>query len=55
MDSIDVNGNQKIDYEEFLAATMHMNKLNRDDVMMEAFKYFDKDGSGFITKVCVCV
>lgn len=50
VDSIDVNGNQKIDYEEFLAATMHINKLNREEVMMDAFKYFDKDGSGFITK-----
>ena len=29
---------------------MHMSKLNRDEHMMEAFKYFDKDNSGFITK-----
>lgn len=50
VDSIDVNGNQKIDYEEFLAATMHLNKLSREEVMHKAFCYFDKDGSGFISK-----
>ena len=47
--SIDVNGNQLIDYEEFIAATIHLSKLNREDMMMEAFKHFDKDNSGFIT------
>ena len=47
--NIDVNGNQLIDYEEFIAATIHLSKLNREDMMMEAFKHFDKDNSGFIT------
>jgi len=47
---IDINGNQKIDYEEFIAATIHLNKLNREELMMEAFKYFDRDESGFITR-----
>ena len=46
---IDVNGNQLIDYEEFIAATIHLSKLNRDEVMHDAFKHFDKDNSGFIT------
>lgn len=50
MEKIDVNGNQKIDYEEFIAATIHLNKLNREELMVEAFKYFDKDNSGFITQ-----
>ncbi len=50
MDKIDVNGNSRIDYEEFLAATMHLSKLNREENMMDAFKHFDKDNSGFITK-----
>jgi Ca2+-binding EF-hand superfamily protein len=36
--------------QEFLAATMHLNKLNREENLIEAFKHFDKDGSGFITK-----
>ena len=50
MDTIDVNGNSRIDYEEFLAATMHFNKLNREENMINAFKFFDKDNSGFITQ-----
>ncbi|GFH16267.1 calcium-dependent protein kinase, partial [Haematococcus lacustris] len=50
MDNIDVNGNSRIDYEEFLAATMHITKLNKEDNMIEAFRHFDKDNSGFITK-----
>nr|AFK09219.1 calcium-dependent protein kinase [Dunaliella salina] len=50
MDSIDVNGNSRIDYEEFLAATLHLTKLNREEQMINAFKFFDKDESGFITK-----
>lgn len=50
LDSIDINGDQKIDYEEFIAATMHLNKLNREDLMIKAFKFFDKDDSGFITE-----
>jgi calcium-dependent protein kinase len=29
---------------------MHLNKLNREENLIEAFKHFDKDGSGFITK-----
>lgn len=39
-----------MDYEEFLAATVHMSKLNREELVMDAFKHFDKDGSGSITK-----
>mmetsp|Transcript_12291 Transcript_12291/g.22016 ORF Transcript_12291/g.22016 Transcript_12291/m.22016 type:complete len:507 (-) Transcript_12291:2527-4047(-) len=50
MDNIDINGNSKIDYEEFLAATMHLNKLSREENMVAAFQYFDKDNSGFITR-----
>ena len=34
---------------EFIAATLHMNKLEREENMVSAFSFFDKDGSGFIT------
>ena len=47
---IDVNGNHLIDYEEFIAATIHLNKLNREELLMEAFRFFDKDESGYITQ-----
>ncbi len=29
-----MNGNQLIDYEEFIAATIHLNKLNREEVIV---------------------
>ena len=38
-----------IDYGEFIAATLHMNKLERKEHLAAAFSYFDKDGSGYIT------
>ncbi|KAG2428086.1 hypothetical protein HYH02_014477 [Chlamydomonas schloesseri] len=50
LNDIDLDGNSKIDYEEFLAATMHLNKLSREENMIAAFEYFDTDKSGFITR-----
>lgn len=38
-----------IDYGEFLAATLHLNKLEREENLIAAFSFFDKDGSGYIT------
>jgi Ca2+-binding EF-hand superfamily protein len=38
-----------IDYGEFLAATLHLNKLEREENLLSAFYFFDKDGSGYIT------
>lgn len=32
-----------------IAATVHLNKLEREEHLMAAFRYFDKDGSGSIT------
>lgn len=37
------------DWEEFLAATVHLNKLEKDEYLLRAFRHFDKDGSGSIT------
>ncbi|KAK3119676.1 hypothetical protein QOZ80_9AG0673660 [Eleusine coracana subsp. coracana] len=50
MDAADADGNGLIDYDEFVTATVHMNKLDRDDHLYTAFQYFDKDNSGYITK-----
>lgn len=50
VDKIDANGNQKIDYEEFLAATIHLSKLEKEENMVLAFQYFDTDNSGYITR-----
>ncbi|WZZ37087.1 hypothetical protein YC2023_020488 [Brassica napus] len=38
-----------IDYGEFLAATIHLNKLEKEENLMAAFTFFDKDASGCIT------
>lgn len=49
MDAADIDNNGTIDYGEFLAATVHMNKLEREENLINAFSFFDKDGSGYIT------
>ncbi|XP_020681977.1 calcium-dependent protein kinase 17-like, partial [Dendrobium catenatum] len=45
----DIDNSGTIDYGEFLAATMHLHKVEREDNLFAAFSYFDKDGSGYIT------
>ena len=45
----DIDNSGTIDYGEFLAATLHMNKMEREENLVVAFSYFDKDGSGYIT------
>ena len=45
----DLNGDQKVDYNEFLAATACRQNLIRDDKVIMAFEHFDRDGSGFIS------
>lgn len=45
----DIDNSGTIDYGEFIAATVHLNKLEREENLLSAFSYFDKDGSGYIT------
>lgn len=45
----DVDNSGTIDYGEFIAATLHLNKIEKEDHLFAAFSYFDKDGSGYIT------
>lgn len=45
----DIDSSGTIDYKEFIAATLHLNKIEREDHLFAAFSYFDKDGSGYIT------
>ncbi|XP_024390926.1 calcium-dependent protein kinase 34 [Physcomitrium patens] len=49
MESADLDGNGKIDFNEFISATMHMNKLEKEDHLFAAFHHFDRDNSGYIT------
>ncbi|XP_059664752.1 calcium-dependent protein kinase 19-like isoform X2 [Cornus florida] len=46
MEAADVDGNGTIDYIEFITATMHRHKLERDEHLYKAFRHFDKDNSG---------
>ena len=48
--SIDVDQNGRIDYTEFLAATIQKVNYLRNERLWEAFCMFDKDNSGHITK-----
>ncbi|KAK6149758.1 hypothetical protein DH2020_017283 [Rehmannia glutinosa] len=50
MEAADVDGNGTIDYVEFITATMHRHKLERDEHLFGAFQFFDKDSSGYITR-----
>ncbi|KAK7245856.1 hypothetical protein RIF29_40708 [Crotalaria pallida] len=50
MEAADVDGNGSIDYIEFISATMHRHRLERDEHLYKAFQYFDKDSSGYITR-----
>jgi calcium-dependent protein kinase len=46
MQDIDMNASGAIDYEEFLAATLHASKIASDEHLQRAFLEFDTDGSG---------
>ncbi|GBF87955.1 calcium-dependent kinase [Raphidocelis subcapitata] len=44
----DVSGDGLIDYNEFVAATMHVSKLEKEELLVKAFQDLDQDGSGTI-------
>ncbi|KAM0019605.1 putative protein kinase CAMK-CDPK family [Helianthus debilis subsp. tardiflorus] len=50
MEAADVDKNGTIDYIEFITATMHRHKLDREENLHRAFRFFDKDDSGYITR-----
>eukprot|EP00968_Pinguiococcus_pyrenoidosus_P007136 scaffold472_cov264-Pinguiococcus_pyrenoidosus.AAC.2 len=49
MAGIDLDGNNCLDYNEFLAATMERNLIMRDENIRAAFRAFDKEGRGHLT------
>ncbi|KAG1676954.1 hypothetical protein FOA52_014830 [Chlamydomonas sp. UWO 241] len=50
LECADLNGDGVIDYGEFLGATVHQIRLDKDELTFKAFKHFDRDESGFISK-----
>ncbi len=38
------------DYREFIAATYTLSKMEKEDALLRAFRHFDQDGDGFITR-----
>ena len=49
MKNVDYGGNGKINYSEFLAATVSLRKVLTDEKLYALFKHFDTDNSEFIT------
>ena len=47
--NLNMNNNRFIEYEEFVRAAIDKEIFITDNILLFAFKYFDKDGSGEIT------
>ncbi|KAJ0982662.1 hypothetical protein J5N97_010917 [Dioscorea zingiberensis] len=48
MDAADVDGNGTLDLGEFVAVSIHVQKMEKDDHLHKAFAYFDQNKSGYI-------
>jgi calcium-dependent protein kinase len=48
MDAADLDSNGSLDYGEFVAATIHLQRLDNDDHLHKAFTHFDANNSGYI-------
>ena len=44
----DIDGNGTLDCEEFVTVLLHIKKMSNEEYLPKAFKFFDKDGNGFI-------
>lgn len=44
----DVDNSGTIDYIEFITATMHRHRLDKEENLHKAFEHFDKDHSGLV-------
>ncbi|CAA0832844.1 Calcium-dependent protein kinase 13 [Striga hermonthica] len=47
-EAVDTNGKGTLDYGEFLAITLHLQKMANDEHLHKAFSNFDKNGDGYI-------
>lgn len=46
--AVDSNGKGKLDYEEFVAVSLHLQRMANDEHLRKAFSYFDKNSNGYI-------
>ncbi|KAG7017220.1 Calcium-dependent protein kinase 13 [Cucurbita argyrosperma subsp. argyrosperma] len=48
IEAVDTNGKGTLDYGEFVAVSLHLQRMANDEHLRKAFSYFDKDGNGYI-------
>ncbi|XP_073008791.1 calcium-dependent protein kinase 3 [Typha latifolia] len=48
IEAVDTNGKGKLDYGEFLAVSLHLQRMANDEHLRKAFSYFDTDRNGYI-------
>ena len=48
---VEANGKGSLDCGEFVAISLHLQRMANDEHLRKAFSYFDKDGNGFIEGV----
>ncbi|KAJ8533912.1 hypothetical protein K7X08_007236 [Anisodus acutangulus] len=48
IEAIDTNGKGTLDFGEFIAISLHLQRMANDEHLHRAFSFFDKDGNGFI-------
>ncbi|KAL5781080.1 hypothetical protein ACOSP7_006109 [Xanthoceras sorbifolium] len=48
MDAADFDGNGTLDCEEFVTMSVHLKRIGNDDILQQAFEYFDKNKTGYI-------
>ncbi|XP_055807748.1 calcium-dependent protein kinase 13-like [Solanum dulcamara] len=48
IEAIDTNGKGTLDYGEFIAISLHLQRMANDEHLHRAFSSFDKDGNGYI-------
>ncbi|KAI5561287.1 hypothetical protein POPTR_016G117200v4 [Populus trichocarpa] len=48
IEAVDTNEKGKLDYGEFVAVSLHLQRMANDEHIHKAFSYFDKDGNGYI-------
>ncbi|KAJ0983905.1 hypothetical protein J5N97_002261 [Dioscorea zingiberensis] len=54
IEAVDTHSKGVLDYGEFVAVSLHLQRMANDEHLRRAFSYFDKDGNGFIEAEELC-